>query len=145
MEKEIEYLKSRGTEIKEPNEITWENGLKIFNEMCIINDTIKDRMKKVEVIPIKENEEFDVYTYSKIRSDSTLLFDLENIAKTISHIVFGQTYDKRKYNVEDLFMADKIVYKVGNIICNGYVDENAIDFRKWVHEVFIPYKIEIIK
>lgn len=149
MSKELDFLHSRGVKLQNHQEFDWQEALKIFKgslegeDICTINKN--GEIREIIIDPIQEDDIFDVYTYSKCMSDSTLLFLLENIAIAVSYIYFGYTYDLRKYSNEQMQNSKKIVYKVGKVITSEYLDNEAKDFRNYSHEVFIPYKMEIIE
>lgn len=141
--KEIEYLKKRGVVLRNPQTITWDDGLKIFNQSLVI-DPIGDK-RKITIETISKNDDFDLYTSTFISSDSTLAFDYDNIADCMARIICGCTYDKTRFTAEQLANAKEVIYQVGEIVSDGYYDENEKSWRKWKHSVFIPYKMEIIE
>ena len=151
MKKEIEYLKSRNVIIRNPINIAWEKGVEIFKSNISLDDEteklVKEREKQVSVFPIGD-EDFDVYTYSKIRHDGTLIFTREAICEAVKNILWGITFDKRKYEEKELLTKNiEIVYRVGEIILCQYINRSP-NFEPWqtsVDEVFIPYKIEIMR
>lgn len=138
--KEIEYLKKRGVELKNPRTLTWEEGVEILKSMGELNDFGKE----VIIEPIQD-EDFDLYSSNFCLCDSTRYFLYDCIARTVWNIYMGVVFDKNKYTIEQAKNSKKIRYKVGKIVVDEYLDESIKDFRNYEFDTFIPYKMEIIE
>ena len=138
--KEIDYLKNRGVELKNPRTLTWEEGVEILKSMGTANYLGKE----VIIEPIKD-ESFDLYTSTFSLSDSTLVCIYDTIASSVAKILSGYVFNKNKYTLEEYKKAKKVRYKVGKIVVDEYLDESIKDFRNYAFNTFIPYKMEIIE
>lgn len=138
--KEIEYLKNRGVDLKEPKTLTWEEGVKILKSM----GELSNFGKEVIVEDIKD-EPFELYTSNFCLCDGTHFFLYDCISRSVANILSGLVFNKNKYTLEEYNKAKIVRYKVGKIVIDSYLDENAKDFRNYAFNTFIPYKMEIVE
>jgi len=164
----IGYLKSRGVEMKNPQvvkipniieymyEMRAEDGwhsIKRNNDYPACHDCLpisceveyENCNKKTIVLQrIGDDENFDVYASSFARSDSTMLFTVENWCNCLFQVMTGNSYRIGAYTEDEIKNAKEIHIKVDCVISDEYSDENATDFRSWLHNAYMPHLLEIV-
>ena len=164
----LDYLNSRGVEMKNPQVVKIPNIIEYMNEMraedgwhsvkrnndypdchdCLPISFKVDyddgKTKTVVLQRIEEDEEFNVYASSFARSDSTALFTIENWCNCLFHVMTGSSYRIGAYTKEEIENAKEVHIKVDCVVSDEYSDENATDFRSWLHNAYMPHLLEIV-